>query len=137
MSWHDNHVHGLEIIEGEYGAGKLILDIDYILEWITNAEGKYQFRILPALLEFRGVTNLRVALDYATPTAGLGPFSIHAIEREFEARARYEAQVWRIVINWPVGEITFEAKGFEQRGIHEPKLANEQCLSSKERGFSA
>jgi hypothetical protein len=134
MSWHDNHVHGLQIIEGEYGAGRLILDIDYILEWINNAEGKFQFRILPALLEFRGVTNLRVALDYATPTAGLGPFSIHAIERKIEPRERYEAQVWTILINWPVGEITFEAEGFEQRGIYHPQLADEQCLSSKGRG---
>jgi len=137
MSWHDNHVHGLQIIEGDYGAGKLILDIDYILEWINSAEGKFQFRILPAFLEFKGVTNLRIALDYATPTAGLAPFSIHAIERKIEARERYEAQLWKIIINWPVGEITFEAEGFEQRGIHEPQVAEEQWLSSQERGLGA
>ena len=137
MSWHDNHVHGFRIVEGEYGAGRLILDIDYILEWINNTEGNFQFRILPAVLEFKGVTNLRIALDYATPTAGLGPFSIHAIERNIESRERYEAQLWKIAINWPVGEITFQAEGFEQRGVLEPQIAEEQFLSSKERGFGA
>ena len=137
MSWHDNHVHGIQIIEGDYGAGKLILDIDYILEWINSTKDKYQFRILPAVLEFGGVTNLRIALDYATPTAALGPFSIHAIERKVEPRERYEAQLWRIIINWPVGEISFEAEGFEQRGTREPQVADEQWLSSQERGIGA
>jgi hypothetical protein len=135
MSWHDNHVHGFKLIEGDYGAGQLVLDIDYILEWINAAEGRCRFRILPAILKFRGVTNLRLALDYATPAAGLGPFSIHAIERKIEPRERYDAQVWKIIINWPEGEICFEAEGFEQRGIREPQIADEQCLSARERGL--
>ena len=137
MGWHDNHVHGLQIIEGEYGAGQLILDIDYILEWINADEGKCRFRILPSILKFRGVMNLRLALDYATPTAGLGPFSIHAIERKIEPRERYDAQIWTIVINWPEGEIRFEAEGYEQRGMREPQIADEQYLSSKDRGLGA
>jgi len=34
MSWHDNHVHALRVVEGAHGAGDLVLDIDYILEWL-------------------------------------------------------------------------------------------------------
>ena len=85
MSWHDNCVHGLRIVEGTHGAGELILDLDYILEWI-EVERSFQFRILPVILKFREVTDLRILLDYATPTIALGPFSIHAIERKFEQR---------------------------------------------------
>jgi hypothetical protein len=32
MSWHDNHVHSLRIVEGEHGAGELRLDLDYITD---------------------------------------------------------------------------------------------------------
>ena len=36
MSWHDNHVHSVRIVEGEHGSGQLILDIGYILEWMRG-----------------------------------------------------------------------------------------------------
>ena len=136
MSWHDNCVHGLRIVEGTHGAGELILDLDYILEWI-EVERSFQFRILPVILKFREVTDLRILLDYATPTIALGPFSIHAIERKFEQRERYTAQVWKLLINSPVGEITFESQGFEQRGVGAPQISNGQWLSPEEREHRA
>ena len=132
MSWHDNHVHALRIVEGAYGAGELVLDLDYILEWLCDAE-EYRFRILPATLTFLDVTRLRVCLDYASPSAALSPFSIHAIERRPEARERYVAQIWRIVIDWPQGEIEFEAAGFVQHGTEPPVLCREQWLRPEER----
>lgn len=134
LSWHDNHVHALRILEGPYGAGRLVLDLDYILEWVKCQDDRVRFRILPATLTFLDVTHLRLSLDYATPTAALGPFSIHDIERRTESRERYEATVWTIRINWPVGELTFEASGFEQRGVGTPVLADNQFLSLGERG---
>ena len=97
MSWHDNCVHALRIVEGIHGAGELILDLDYILEWI-EAEESFRFRILSVTLKFREVTDLRISLDYATPTIALGPFSIHAIERKIVQRERYVAQVWTRVV---------------------------------------
>ena len=133
MSWHDNHVHAIRVEEGEHGAGKLILDIDYILEWVNDAGGKIKFSILPATLTFHEVTNLRMSIDYATPTAALGPISIHAIERRTEQRERYAAQMWKIVINWPIGELTFEAQGYEQRGIGTPLLTDNQWLQPQQR----
>ena len=90
MSWHDNHVHAIRIVEGSYGPGQLVLDLDYILEWINDKEG-FQFRLQPVMLTFFEVADLRISLDYATPTAALGPFSIHAIERIMEQRERYIA----------------------------------------------
>lgn len=136
MSWHDNCVHGLRIVEGTHGTGELILDLDYILEWIESEDG-FRFRILPVTLKFREVTDLRIFLDYATPMIALGPFSIHAIERKFEQRERYAAQVWKLLINSPVGEISFESRGFEQRGVGAPRLGGGQWLSPEEREHRA
>ena len=69
LSLQDNAVHALHLVEGEYGAGQLHLDIDYILEWLRDDSGQISFRIAPASLVFRDVTNLKVTLDYETPTA--------------------------------------------------------------------
>ena len=38
MSWHDNHVHALRVVEGPHGTGELILDLDYVTSsclWTT------------------------------------------------------------------------------------------------------
>jgi hypothetical protein len=37
------------------------------------------------------------------------------------------------VVNWPVGEITFEADGFEQRSTGEAVLSDLQVLSPAQR----
>lgn len=132
MSWHDNYVHAIRIVEGEFGSGELVLDLDYILEWLPDGDG-CRFRILPADLRFLEVTHLRIALDYATPTAGLVPFSLDRIERLSEERERYVAQMWKLIVNWPEGEISFEANGFEQLGVAAPVVSCEQYLSAKER----
>jgi hypothetical protein len=68
ISWHDNHVHGLRFFEGEHGTGELEFDLDYILEWLTPVAGavSYRYRVAPARLRFRDVTNLAISIDYAS-----------------------------------------------------------------------
>jgi hypothetical protein len=132
MSWHDNHVHGFRIVEGADGAGELILDLDYIVEWLEVAGG-YCFRMEPSSLRFLGVTDLRVELDYATPSAALTPFSIHSIDRKSVPRDRYIAQVWTIVLNWPNGAISFEAIGYEQTPWGRSAVSSVQRLRTEER----
>jgi hypothetical protein len=133
MSWHDAAVHGLRFIEGEHGTGEFVLDIDYILEWIPAGE-VFQVRVQPATLMFRGVFGLKLSLDYARCSAGFTPFSINGIERRSEQRTGYIAHLWNIPINWPVGQITFEAKGFEQRSTGQPRMTNAGALKPDERG---
>jgi hypothetical protein len=133
MSWHDNHVHGLRIVETGNGAGDLILDVDHIVEWIHCEGPGARFRIVPVTLMFHEVMFLRMSLDYATPTAAFGPFAIHGIERRTEERARYVAQLWNISISWPKGEIAFEGRGFTQRARGEAILSEGQCLTAEQR----
>ena len=134
MSWHDNHVHAIRVEQGDWGAGRLVLDLDYILEWVKGDDGRMRFLIQPSLLTFHEVTSLRIALDYATPTAGLCPFALDAIERREEQRERHVATVWALRVSWPVGGIGFDAAGFEQRGTAAPVLSDEQVLAPAERG---
>ena len=128
MNWHDNHVHGIGIREGQWGAGELSLDIDYILEWLPAKDGTVAFRIAPARLTFSEVTDLRIDLDYASASAGLGPFSMDGISRAGNA--------WTITVNWPPGSITFSAAGFVQTLTGSPVVSKAQCLTAKERTSS-
>ena len=132
ISWHDNHVHALRILPGDHGLGEFALDLDHILEWRRVGEAM-RFLVVPATLRFRAVSALRIALDYAAASAALGPFSIDAIERRDEPRERHVAQLWRIAVNWPPGEIAFEASGFEQRARGTPVLSELQHLLPAER----
>ncbi|MDA1213042.1 MAG: hypothetical protein O2955_11010 [Planctomycetota bacterium] len=132
MSWHDNHVYSLRIVEGEFGTGELVLDLDYICEWIQGTE-KFQFRIVPATLRFFGVWDLRISLSYADVKAAMGPFSINGIERMTIDRERYIAHLWTIPINLRSGEISFEAQGFEQLSYGSEVLSFNQRLFPHER----
>jgi len=114
MSWHDVHVHALRIEEGEHGTAELLLDIDYILEW-RGAVPSIVFRVAPATLRFHGISNLVVSLDYASPSAGMCPFSINGITREPYTYPNGHASFrWHLSVNWPIGEIEFLGPGFTQ-----------------------
>lgn len=115
LGWHDVHAHGWRIAEAEYGTGILSLEIDYILEWIQPQipDSCFRFRIAPAVLEFREVSNLRMIIDYANPCAAIGPFSLDGIEREtITYPTGSQSYKWTIDINWPSGDISFESPGF-------------------------
>jgi hypothetical protein len=135
MSWHDNHVHSFHVIEGELG-GTLVLDLDYIVEWLKHGD-RYQFRIIPSTLSFFDVAGLQIQLDYHRSDAALGPFSMDRIIRTTEKRERRAATLWRVLFNWPDGYISFEASGFSQVGRGTPILANQQRLLASERTGAA
>jgi hypothetical protein len=131
LGWHDVHVHGFRILEGEHGTGQLWLDLDYILDWICPATGSetYRFRIAPAVLRFRNVDSLRFELDYVTPTAAIRPFSLAGVEREsIEYDGGYRSFRWKLGINWPSGSISFESPGFVQELTGPVLETASQCI---------
>lgn len=133
MSWHDNHVHGFSLVEGEHGSGTVSFDIDYILEWIKSDSGDITFLIAPADLTFHEVTNLVIHIDYDKPTAALSPFSLDSIVRIEEQRERYTASVWKLNLNWPEGYISFEANGYVQTLKGNAVIKDQQVLREEER----
>lgn len=135
LSWHDAHVHGLNLnaFNSDLGTADLSLDIDFILRWKSLDSG-FEFTVSQATLCFHEVSDLRVALDYKSPTAGMCPFAIDHIEREqLEWRHDGETYRWVIVINWPPGSIEFASPGFTQTLIGVPHVQTEQWLQEQDR----
>jgi hypothetical protein len=133
MSWHDNHVHGFQIRSGDYGAGELDLDLDYIVEWVCAPDGSCEFRLAPATLTFKDVSELRIEVDYQAVTAGLVPFSIDGISRENGAVAAEPLRRWTVKLNWPRGSFEFRASGYTQRLRGPLRISSEQWLGTAER----
>lgn len=136
--WHDNAIHGIRIVEGPDGcSGELILDIDFIVEWLPPEAGEnaYQFRIAPSNLVFHEVTDLVISVNYAASTAALQPMTIHEIHREIVTYPNgYTSFAWKIEINWPRnGFISFSSKGFTQNARMQAIASGAQYLSPAER----
>jgi len=129
MSWHDVHIHGFRFVSfnDEEGTADLVLDIDYILEWKQDGDA---FLVAPAALRFKDVFGLKLSLDYASPSAGMCPFSIDSVSRELmEFPNGYTSYQWFIKVNWPYGEVQFQSRGFTQSLTGAPVLNSDQWLA--------
>lgn len=136
--WHDNAIHGLRIVEGDEACyGDIILDIDFILEWLPpqGEDNAFRFKVAPANLTFHEVTDLVVFVDYAASTAALQPMTIHEIHREVITHPNgHSALTWKVEINWPQNSfISFHSSGFTQVLRAEPIVSGAQYLSPSQR----
>lgn len=137
LSWHDNAIHAFRILEGDDNTGgKLLLDIDYIAEWLQGPDNSFNFKIVPSDLLFYGVSDLAISIDYAAATAAVQPMTIHEIIREVVTYPNgYSSYSWKIDINWPPkGFISFQASSFTQVPRMEQVVSGAQYLSPSERG---
>ena len=134
LSWHDCSVYGFKLEERKHGTGDLLLDIDFIVEWLCHNDRPWQWRVAPATLTFHNIFDLRFEVDYAAASAAIEPFTLDGIERE-ELRYPNGATTykWRLPINWPKGLITFESPGFTQVLRRPPILVDRQALLLGER----
>ena len=135
LSWHDVHVHGfrLDTFKDESGSADLVFDIDYILKWEKSGDG-FLFTVCQADLRFHQVFGLTFSLDYATPTAGMCPFSIAGVERELvKFPTGFQSYRWRLPINWPKGLCEFQAPGFTQTLTGAPYVQSHQALTPEKR----
>ena len=134
MSWHDAHVHGLKLenFREDEGSCDLALDINYLLQWHPSDDGAFRFTVCRAELRFHEISGLKLALDYAGPTAGMCPFMLQGIEREaLQCLSGGISFHWQILINWPRGSLQFDAPEFTQTMIGEPVLQEGQWLSRR------
>ena len=135
LSWHDVHVHGFRLIEngGDTSSAELLLDIDFIHEWIKG-EPYYSFVIAQASLQFHEVFDLKFSLDYAQVSAGMCPFSIAGIERELVTFPNgHTSYKWRLDVNWPVGQMEFQSRGFTQVLVGQAYTRQRQSLEPAQR----
>ncbi len=144
LSWHDCHVWGLEFLvgdpdEGDW-TGDLVLDIDYITEWMCGVDRAAQFRVAPAKLTFHGVTDPKLSIDWGSSgfQTSIHHVIINRITREqirdqkvFLDRPYYR---WLIELASPIaGRIEFGAVGFSQILLAEPVVRERQHLTLLER----
>jgi hypothetical protein len=143
LSWHDCHVWAIRFDVGDPDQGDwtsdLVLDLDFIVEWLQPSSDRFAFRVAPARLVFEGVTDPRIEIIWARTgfRGALHPLSIDSISRErvpdqkvFLDRPYYS---WRIGLNWPEGQISFGAVGFTQTLLADPVVVDTQHLSRADR----
>ncbi len=144
LGWHDNMVYGIRIDIGDPDRGdwhaNLVVDLDCIVEWVCETDGRCRFRVAPATLTFHHATDLRIAVDCGDSRGrmGLHTLSIDRISREQIADQKICLDRpywrWRIAFNWPQGgEIAFGASGFTQTLRAAPVLLDDQHLSAADR----
>jgi hypothetical protein len=148
LSWHDNAIYGFQWHPGDPESGDwrsdFILDIDYIVEWVSVRDGRFRFRVAPANLVFHGVTDLCLDIDWGDShfRTSVYVLSIAEVRRErvsdqkiFLDRPYFS---WRMVLNSPQGgEVRFGAVGFTQTLRADPVLTDEQQLKPAERSAPA
>jgi hypothetical protein len=135
LCWHDCHVHGIRLRNPDEGYDfDLVLDIDYILEWITVREG-FNFSVAPALLTFREVDKLVVDLELAYKEH----LEISSIQRQ-ESVSRPELGL--CIYQWVVrfqplasrdNQIRFLSDGFVQTLTKPARTIESQHLEDGER----
>jgi hypothetical protein len=139
LSFHDNLLRGVLLrTEYETDESDLVLEIDYIADWVVS-ENVQEWLIAAADLTFHGVTGLKLSFDshdekFQVCIAGdwildlkrspVVPQLVH-LDRPY----------WRWHFDFAMDTLlTFGAYGFTLQLRQEPILHNEQCLPLAVRG---
>ena len=129
MGWHDAALHAVAVEPDSECPGRLLLDLDYIVDWIKPEPPAiaYQWWLCPSTLVFASAWNL------------VGDISIvrQAFEPGFDRITRSEPDEhgyrdW--TINGHEFTLTVRSPGFTQYLRQPPMLSTRQRLTSAERG---
>src|SRR6267378_4360789 len=88
LSWHDCHLWAIRFDVGDPDeddcTSDLVLDLDFIVEWLRPSADRFAFRVAPATLIFQGVTDPHVEINWTKTgfQGALHPVSIGGISRE-------------------------------------------------------
>lgn len=122
MNWHDNAFHAFRILEDDDNTGgQLILDMDFITEWLREKDDSFSFKITPSDLTFHGVSDLiiSISIDYAFANAGVQPMDIDEIQREKVSFSNgYSSFKWKVDINWPPKRVTLFTQFKHSHHLH-------------------
>lgn len=121
MGWHDATLHGMYLEQAEEGPSRLLLDIDYIVQWVHPvARAKYfRFWVAPATLVFTDVWSL----EFDGSGIGLEIDTLHRPTPD---------GTWRL--EGHNFEMRFSASGYRQYFRQPPRLTDRQVLSPQDRG---
>lgn len=132
MGWHDSQIYAVAFLPESF---ELVLDIDYILEWVRPAEHEthFKFWVAPATLIFENIYGLKIDLEPHDIS-----IEIQDIHREDPGKVEHGEYVgrdeWRWLIEAQEGEISLRATGYKQYFRREPVLSTRQSLEMSVRG---
>jgi len=127
MGWRDNYVHGFYLDAEKF---RLILDIDYIHQWIEGDGENYEFLISVSTLTFLNVSNLKIDVDWNDASLEMSIESISRSNPRGTLNKKLVDYDWEIALNWPSAEskITFISTGFTQLSREKPAVYEEQKI---------
>lgn len=131
MGWHDCRIRAFAFLGDEL---QLMLDIDYIFEWVQLPDSVYfQFWVAPATLIFENVYDIEI--DIHTDDE----LEIADLLREDPLRPRnadyvQREQEWKWIFDCQRGEISLRSIGYAQYIRSAPRLVARQYLTLNERG---
>jgi len=129
MGWHDNAVHAIAVEPAPPHPGSLLLDIDYIVEWVRRPGpgGLLSSWVCPATLVFHQAWDLVTDINLQGWSFQL---SIGAIERS--GPDEHGSFNWSI--EGDLFTMSLRAAGFTQYLRRAPIYVRGQRLSAEERG---
>ncbi len=132
MGWHDCVIHAFAFQPERY---ELLIDLDYIFEWIQPKpdETHYQFWIAPATLRFENAYDISFDLETC------GGLSLSSLKRDNPRRPRNADYIgheeeWEWTLDTNEGQITLQSVGYKQFIRARPRLMPAQSLDLGERG---
>ncbi|MGI6496513.1 MAG: hypothetical protein ACOX5G_10595 [Kiritimatiellia bacterium] len=136
MSWHDCLINSIGLDQDGEWQSDLVLELDYIVEWLCGVDKRCRFRVAPALLRFTDVDNLRldISLKFGQP------LEIYHVERTELPATGYKNDHWILTLqnysDLKKNLIEFDATGFVQELTGKAIETESQNLTNAERAES-
>jgi hypothetical protein len=129
MGWHDCHIHAIAVETLPNNPGRLLLDIDYLVEWLRPdpASSGLAFMVSPATLVFDQAWDLVTNIDMSG-----WAFQLPILEVERDGPDERGLSTWRLAGDQ--FELSISSRGFTQYLRREPVFCDGQWLSVEERG---
>jgi len=129
MNWHDNEVHATALEPALPEPGRLLLDIDYIVQWVPpQAPSRLlSFWICPATLVFDPASDLTTDVDLQGWAFSLSLDSVRRTGPDEHGFFEWALEGDRFAIG-------LSARGFTQYLRRAPVHSPRQALSAGERG---
>jgi hypothetical protein len=129
MSFHDVHVRAFCAAPESY---ELLMDLDYLFQWVAPPEGETYFRfwVAPVTLVFANVYDVR--LDLQSSQGDIEIFSLHRGEGKLTPNGQLTEH--RYQFDCQEGELSLSATGFHMYVRSPPVLVRKQSLTLRERG---
>ena len=131
MGWHDNSIHAIGLLKESLDEPELVLDIDYITEWLdaTPPSPYMEFYIAPSTLVFHTVFDLKINMSWYYPDLRIDDITYINREPPYQDS---DVKAW--LIQCDVGEIEFISSGFTQYMRQQPRWHPHLHFKVSERG---